>query len=119
MIEQFNPYKFDGKCEYGNGFYSGYCKCQSHRRDREYYNNNNHNHNSHNSHNNMKSSMSSSVLQSLIEYSLLGLIPPVTEHELKKAYHKKALDYHPDKTNGDSEMFIKIKDAYDIISSSL
>lgn len=114
MIEQFNPYKFDGKCEYGNGFYSGYCKCRSHRRDREYYNTNNTN--NHNNHNNMKSSMS---FDSLIEYSLLGLIPPVTEHELKKAYHKKALHYHPDKTNGDSEMFLKIKDAYDTISSSL
>lgn len=114
MIEQFNPYKFDGKCEYGNGFYSGYCKCRSHRRDREYYNTATNNTRQQSTSNN-----NNSDIQSLLEYSLLELIPPVTEHELKKAYHKKALHYHPDKTNGDSEMFLKIKDAYDIISSSL
>ena len=115
MIEQFNPYKFDGKCEYGNGFYSGYCKCRSHRRDREYYNNNTRQRPRPRG----TSNNNNSDIQSLLEYSLLELIPPVTEHELKKAYHKKALHYHPDKTNGDSEMFLKIKDAYDIISSSL
>lgn len=111
MLEEYDPYKFDGKCEYGNGFYSGYCKCRSHRRDRHYYSNN--------------SSVpppplrSSISFDSLLEYSLLGIEPPVTATELRKAYHKKALYFHPDKTNGDSEMFLKIKDAYDTISSSL
>jgi len=114
MLEEFNPYKYDGKCEYGNGFYSGYCKCRSHRRDREYYNTTHYSTQS-----NREQSKREQSLDSLLDYSVLGLIPPVTEHELKKAYHKKALDYHPDKTNGDSEMFLKIKDAYDTISSSL
>jgi len=37
----------------------------------------------------------------------------VSRNEIKRAYHKKALLYHPDKPTGDNEMFLKIKDAYD------
>jgi curved DNA-binding protein CbpA len=33
--------------------------------------------------------------------------------DLKKAYRKKALKVHPDKTGGDSSEFLKVKDAYD------
>ena len=46
-------------------------------------------------------------------YDLLGLNPPVNKKDLRTAYRKKALEYHPDKTGGDSGNFLKVKDAYD------
>ena len=45
-------------------------------------------------------------------HELLQIEPPVTEDDLKKAYHKMCLKYHPDK-GGDAEKFIEIKNAYD------
>lgn len=46
-------------------------------------------------------------------HELLQIEPPVTEDDLKKAYHKMCLKYHPDKQGGDAEKFIEIKNAYD------
>jgi hypothetical protein len=46
---------------------------------------------------------------------LLGIEPPLTFENLKCQYRKKALEYHPDKPSGDTEMFIKIKDAFDTL----
>ena len=45
-------------------------------------------------------------------HELLQIEPPVTEDDLKKAYHKMCLKFHPDK-GGDAEKFIEIKNAYD------
>jgi molecular chaperone DnaJ len=51
-------------------------------------------------------------------YELLGLGRNATAEELKKAYRKKAVQYHPDKNPGNKqaeEMFKKISEAYDVL----
>ena len=51
-------------------------------------------------------------------YSILGVSKNATEDEIKKAYRKGALMYHPDKTNGDDTKFKELSDAYSILSDS-
>ena len=51
-------------------------------------------------------------------YQILGLNPDASEDEVKKAYRKLCLQYHPDKTQGDKEKethFKKINGAYESI----
>jgi molecular chaperone DnaJ len=49
-------------------------------------------------------------------YEVLGIDKKASKDEIKKAFHKLAHKYHPDKGGGDSEKFKEISEAYSILS---
>ncbi|UCD62256.1 MAG: molecular chaperone DnaJ [Flavobacteriaceae bacterium] len=52
-------------------------------------------------------------------YEILGISKNATAAEIKKAYRKKAIEFHPDKNPGDAEaeeMFKKAAEAYEVLS---
>ena len=52
-------------------------------------------------------------------YEVLGISKDASEQEIKKAYRKMAMKYHPDKNQGDKdseEHFKEVNEAYEVLS---
>ncbi len=52
-------------------------------------------------------------------YDILGISKTADEHDIKKAYKRLAIKYHPDRNKGDKiceEKFKKIKEAYEVLN---
>lgn len=53
-------------------------------------------------------------------YKVLGIAKGASEEEIKKAYRKQALRFHPDKNKspGAEDKFKEIAEAYDVLSDA-
>ena len=49
-------------------------------------------------------------------YNILGVNKSASPDDIKKSYRKMSLKHHPDRKGGDSEMFKKINEAYEVLS---
>ncbi|MCC7500357.1 molecular chaperone DnaJ [Candidatus Nomurabacteria bacterium] len=48
-------------------------------------------------------------------YEVLGIAKSATKEEIKKAFHKLAHKYHPDKSSGDNDKFKEVSEAYSVL----
>lgn len=51
-------------------------------------------------------------------YDILNVKNNATQNDIKKAYRKLAIKYHPDKPSGDEEKFKEISEAYEVLSDN-
>src|SRR6478609_8136175 len=54
-------------------------------------------------------------------YEILGVSREATEDDLKKAYRKQAMAYHPDRNQGDRDAegkFKEVNEAYDVLKDA-
>lgn len=51
-------------------------------------------------------------------YDTLGVSKTASDDEIKKAFRKKAHEFHPDKGNGSAEKFKEINEAYQVLSDA-
>lgn len=51
-------------------------------------------------------------------YNILGVEKTASQDEIKKAYRKLAVKFHPDKTGGDDTKFKEINEAYETLSNA-
>jgi molecular chaperone DnaJ len=51
-------------------------------------------------------------------YKILGVSKGASQDEIKKAFRKKAHEYHPDKGNGNADKFKEVNQAYQVLSDS-
>src|SRR3989344_4501229 len=49
-------------------------------------------------------------------YNILGITKNAGKDDIKKAFHRLAHKYHPDKKGGDSNKFKEVSEAYSILS---
>ena len=49
-------------------------------------------------------------------YETLGISKNASKEEIKKAFHKLAHKYHPDKNQGDDKKFKEVNEAYQVLS---
>lgn len=50
-------------------------------------------------------------------YAVLGVPRDADDREIRKAYHRAAMMYHPDKQAGRVDMFLKVVDAFTVLSN--
>jgi molecular chaperone DnaJ len=50
-------------------------------------------------------------------YDILGISKTASEEEVKKAFRKKAHEYHPDKKGGDEAKFKEVNEAYQVLGN--
>src|SRR6185369_13528541 len=51
-------------------------------------------------------------------YDILGVSKSSSADDIKKAYRKKAHEFHPDKGNGNAEKFKEVNEAYQVLGNS-
>ncbi|KAI9140858.1 hypothetical protein BKA69DRAFT_489552 [Paraphysoderma sedebokerense] len=58
-----------------------------------------------------------SVLAQTDYYEILGVPRNANKREIKKAYKKLALQYHPDRNPGNDQKFVELAEAYEVLSN--